>query len=242
MKILKIKSIKQSTKTQVFDLTVEDNHNFFITNKQILTHNCDYMTPNAQAILRGVMESYSNHSRFILTCNYPNRIIPALHSRCQGYHVEKTDQTEFTARVATILVEENVDFELDDLDTYVKISYPDLRKCINLLQQNVIDGVLSPPASSEAGGGDYKIEMVELFKQHRISEARKVVCGKARPEEMEEIYTWMYQNLELFGKTDDKKDNAVLIIKQGLVDHTLCADPEINLAATLIRLTRNFES
>lgn len=243
MKSIKIKSIKSGRKSHVYDLTVNDNHNFFITNKQILTHNCDYMTPNAQAILRGVMETYSNHSRFILTCNYPNRIIPAIHSRCQGFHVEKTDQTEFTARVATILVEENIEFDLDILDTYVKSTYPDLRKCINVLQQNITeDNILSAPSGNDANSADYKIEMVELFKKGRIQEARKLLCGRARPEEMEEIYTWLYQNVDLLGDTEEKKDSAILIIKQGLCDHTICADSEINLSAVLIKLARNYNS
>lgn len=207
--------------------------------KVVLLDEADYLTPNAQAVLRGVMETYSNHSRFILTCNYPNRIIPALHSRCQGYHVERTDQTEFTARVATILVEENVEFDLDILDTYVKSTYPDLRKCINMLQQNITeDNGLAAPSGNDANGADYKIEMVELFKKGRIQEARKLLCGKARPEEMEDIYRWMYNNLELFGETDEIRDQALLIIKQGLVDHTLIADPEINLAACLVKLAR----
>jgi len=206
--------------------------------KVVLLDEADYLTPNAQAILRGVMETYSNHSRFILTCNYKNRIIPALHSRCQGFHIEKTDQTEFTARVATILVEENIDFDLDTLDTYVKATYPDLRKCINTVQQNVNqDNSLVAPRSIE-GTADYKIEMVELFKKGKIREARTLVCAKARPEEMEEIYRWMYDNIELFGKTDDTMDQAIIIIKQGLVDHTICADSEINLASTLIKLAR----
>jgi replication factor C small subunit len=207
--------------------------------KVVLLDEADYLTPNAQAILRGVMETYSSTSRFILTCNYPNRIIPALHSRCQGFHVEKTDQTEFTARVATILVNENIDFDLDTLDTYVKTAYPDLRKCINLVQQNVTeDNVLASPTSGDSGGADYKIAMVELFKKGKIQDARKLLCGKARPEEMEDIYRWMYDNLELFGDSDEKKDQALLVIKQGLVDHTLIADPEINLAATLVKLAR----
>jgi len=207
--------------------------------KVVLLDEADYLTPNAQAILRGVMETYSNHSRFILTCNYPNRIIPAIHSRCQGFHVEKTDQTEFTARAATILVEENVEFNLDILDTYVKATYPDLRKCINMLQQNITeDNSLATPTGNDSNGADYKIEMVELFKKGRIQEARKLLCGKARPEEMEDIYRWMYDNLELFGDTEEKKDQALLIIKQGLVDHTLIADAEINLAATLVKLAR----
>ena len=206
--------------------------------KVVLLDEADYLTPNAQAILRGVMETYSSTSRFILTCNYPNRIIPAIHSRCQGFHVEKTDQTEFTARVATILVEEGVEFDLDTLDTYVKVTYPDLRKCINMVQQHVSENKLDMPDSGDDGVADYKFEMVELFKKGQIQAARKLVCGSARPEEMEDIYRWMYDNLNLFGKDEETKDSALLIIKQGLVDHTVCADPEINLAATLVKLAR----
>ena len=81
--------------------------------KVVLLDEADYLSLNAQAILRGLMEEYHTSARFVLTCNYPNKIIPALHSRCQGFHVEKTDQTEFTARVATILVEENIEFEMN---------------------------------------------------------------------------------------------------------------------------------
>lgn len=207
--------------------------------KVVLLDEADYLSPNAQAALRGVMEEYHTTARFILTCNYPNRIIPALHSRCQGFHVERTDITEFTARVATILVEETVEFDLDTLDTFVKATYPDLRKCINMVQMNSMDGKLHTPEKGDAGEADYKIAMVELFKKGKISEARKLLCGQARPEEMEEIYRWCYENIGLFGSTEEKQDNAILILKQGLVDHTLVADPEINLSATLIRLARN---
>jgi replication factor C small subunit len=207
--------------------------------KVVLLDEADYLTLNAQAILRGVMETYSSTSRFILTCNYPNKVIPALHSRCQGFHVEKTDQTEFTARVATILVTEGIEFDLDVLDTYVKLTYPDLRKCINMTQQNVTDdNGLAAPTAGDSAASDYKIEMVELFKRGKIQEARKLLCGRARPEEMEDLFRWMYDNLDLFGDTDEKKDSALLVIKQGLVDHTLIADPEINLSATLVKLAR----
>jgi len=207
--------------------------------KVVLLDEADYLTPNAQAILRGVMEEYHTTARFILTCNYPNRIIPAIHSRCQGFHVERVDETEFTARVATILVEENIQFDLDTLDTFVKATYPDLRKCINMVQMNSMDGNLHTPEKGDAVEADYKIEMVDLFKKNKIREARKLLCSQARPEEMEEIYRWMYTNINLFGETEEQQDKAVLIIKQGLVDHTICADPEINLAATLIRLANN---
>jgi len=205
--------------------------------KVVLLDEADYLSPNAQAALRGVMEEYHTTARFILTCNYPNRIIPALHSRCQGFHIERIDQTEFTARVAEIVLTEGVTPDLDILDTYVKATYPDLRKCINMVQMNCVEGKLVPPAKADAGDADYKIEMVELFKAGKIGQARKLVCSQARPEEIEDIYKWLYDNIDLFGD-EEKQESAILIIKQGLVDHTLVSDPEINLAATLIRLAR----
>ena len=209
----------------------------FGTFKVVLLDEADYLSPNAQAALRGVMEEYHTTSRFILTCNYPNRIIPALHSRCQGFHIERIDQTEFTARVAEILIAEEITPDIDTLDTYVKATYPDLRKCINMVQMNSVSGELLPPEKSDAGESDWKLEMTELFKAGQITKARKLVCSQARPEEIEDVYKWLYDNIELFGD-EEKQESAILIIKQGLVDHTLVADPEINLAATMIRLSR----
>ena len=176
--------------------------------KVVLLDEADYLSPNAQAALRGVMESYSSTSRFILTCNYPNRIIPAIHSRCQTFHVTKTDPVEFTCRLVTILDKENVSFDLDILDTYVKIAYPDLRKCINLVQQNSIDGKLQLPTAGDGDSSDYRLEMVELFKKGNIKAARTLLCAKARPEEIEDIFRWIYDNLDLFGTSEEQKDSA----------------------------------
>ena len=202
--------------------------------KVVLIDEADYMNLHSvQPALRNLMEEYSTSVRFILTCNYPNKIMPAIHSRCQHMHFEKIDKTEFTARMAEILLAENVQFDLDTLDNYVKAYYPDLRKCINTVQLNCQSGTLESAAST-GSTADFHLEMVELFKAGKITEARKLVCGQAQPEEMEEIYRWLYTNVELF----NDEDEAVLIIKQGLVDHAMVADPEINLAATLIRLAR----
>lgn len=206
--------------------------------KVVLLDEADYLTHNAQAALRGVMEQFHETARFILTCNLPNKIMPAIHSRCQTFHVEKVDKDEFTERVATILLSEDIDFELDTLDTFVKVAYPDLRKCINLVQQNTQDKKLIPPNSSDASHGDWELDMVSLFKEGKIPQARALICANARPEEMEGIYRFMYDNLELFGKDDESKDSALLIIRQGLVDHAIIADPEINLAATMVKLAR----
>ena len=204
--------------------------------KVVLLDEADYISPNGQAALRGVMETYHASARFILTCNYPNRVIPALHSRCQGFHIEKVDQVEFTARMATVLVTEGVVFELDTLDTYVKATYPDLRKCLNMCQMNSTDGTLVKPHGDEGGSQDWKIQAVDLFKAGRIVDARKLMCSSVRPEEMEDVFRWMYDNLELWGAEAEKQDQAIVIIRQGLVNHSFVADPEINLSATLVEL------
>jgi replication factor C small subunit len=204
--------------------------------KVVLLDEADRLSPQAQDSLKGIIEQYSAYARFILTCNNANMVVPALHSRCQQFHFNKLDQTEFTARAATILVGEDVEFDLETLDLYVSSTYPDLRKCINLLQQNTNNNQLHSPHKEDAGSLDYKFEMVELFKAGKISKARKLLCSKARPEEMNDIYRWMYDNVEVFGKDEATQNKAILIIKQGLVDHTLVSDVEINLAATLIRL------
>jgi DNA polymerase III delta prime subunit len=206
--------------------------------KIVLLDEADFLTPPAQASLRGVMEEYSQTARFILTCNYPHKIIPALHSRCQGFHIEKVDHTEFTARAATVLVTEGVEFDLDVLDTYVKSTYPDLRKCLNLLQMNSVENKLKSPSETGNGTADYKLAMVDLFKSGKIREARTLLAAQARPEEMDEIFRWMYDNLDMWSKTPEGQDEAILIIRKGLVNHVSCADAEINLSATLVELSQ----
>jgi len=204
--------------------------------KVVLLDEADYISPNGQAALRGVMETYASTARFILTCNYPTKIIPALHSRCQGFHIDKIDKTEFTARVATVLVTEGVDVDIDTLDSYVKATYPDLRKCINLVQMNTIDNKLVSPQENDKATADYRLAVVDLFKQGKILEARKLLCNQVRPEEMDELFRWMYDNLELWSTTQDGRDKAVLIIANGLRNIPMVADQEINLASTLVEL------
>ena len=204
--------------------------------KIVLLDEADYISPNGQAALRGVMETYHATARFILTCNYANRIIPALHSRCQGFHIQRLDVTEFTARIATVLVAENVEFDLDTLDTYVRATYPDLRKCLNLCQMNASQGQLSRPKEDEAGVREWRAEVVDLFKSHKVREARALLCQSARPEEMEDVFRWMYDNLDLWSTDQEKQDQAIVIIRNGLVNHSFVADAEINLSATLIEL------
>jgi replication factor C small subunit len=205
--------------------------------KIVLLDEADYLSPNAQGLLRGLMETYASQARFILTCNFANKVIPPLKSRCHEIHIHKTDQVEFTARAATVLVEEGIEFELDTLDTYVRSTYPDLRKCLNLLQANTTTGTLIQPRESGGSTSDWKLSVTELFKARQIKQGRKLLCEQARPEEMEDVFRWMYDNLDLWSKNEQGQDEAIVIIRRGLVNHSMVADPEINLSATLVELS-----
>jgi len=205
--------------------------------KVILLDEADHISPEGQAALRGVMEQYHASVRFILTCNWPNMIIPALHSRCQGFHIEQLDQTDFTVRVGEILAENNVKFDINTLDAMVRAHYPDLRKTINTVQMSVIDNKLILP---EDGGStaEWRVNMVELFKAGKIQDARKLIIGSARADEYNDIFTWLYKNLDLYTKDDFQYDSCVLAIREGMIKHTQVADPEINLSATMVEIAR----
>ena len=204
--------------------------------KVVLMDEADYLSHNAQGIMRGLLETYASQARFIFTCNMPHKIMEALHSRCQSFHIEKPDTTEFTARAATVLVTEGMQFDLDTLDSYVKATYPDLRKCLNLLQSNTSTGTLEKPSENDRGVKDWKLEAVNFMKLGAIRQARQVICTQAAVEDMNEMFRWMYDNLDLWSKTPEGQDEAILAIRKGLVNHSLVADPEINLSATLVEL------
>ena len=207
--------------------------------KVVLLDEADYLIPEAQAALRSDMETYADTTRFILTCNYQYKIIPALKSRCHQFHIAKTDITEFTARAATVLVTENVDFDLDILDSYVRGTYPDLRKCLNQLQVNSTSGKLLAINNVTNDEDELLINAVNLFKTKKIKEGRQQLLQYIGlyPTRIEEIYRWMYNNLDLWGETNEKRDASIIVIRNGLANLPLVGIPEISLAATLIELT-----
>lgn len=206
--------------------------------KYVILDESDYLSPSAQAVLRNTMERYSGSVRFILTCNYPHKIIPALQSRTESgrMHIDRLDRDEYTLRLCNILISESVDFDMEVVDVIVNKCYPDMRRGISMMQSNTIDNKLSLPDEDVEAVSDFRIDMIALFKSGKFREARQLICKQIKPEEYEDMYRFMYQNLEIWGSTLAQQDQCVLEIKQGLVDHTVCADPEINLSACLIRL------
>lgn len=204
--------------------------------KVVLLDEADRVSKQGQDALKATMEEYANCVRFILTTNHPNRILPPLHSRCHRIHFEKLHKDEFLARAATVLVKENIEFDGDTLIAFIDSTYPDLRKCLNSLQQNSKTGKLIVPTQADTTTEDFKIAVAELFKKGKVREARKLFCESANLDDLDDTFRWMYENLDLWADTPEQEDEAILVIRRGLVNNSLVADQEVNLAATFIEL------
>jgi replication factor C small subunit len=209
--------------------------------KYVILDEADRITSNAMDLLKNMMEEYSSTCRWILTTNHPNKITPPIKSRCVWFHFEKLDWEQFLTRSAHILMAENIELDddaLDILQEYVTASYPDLRKCINYLQQNSRDGKLHRPSASSASSGtqEYLVTAISHFKTGDIKRAREIISANVQENDYEDIYRLLYRNLNWWGTTENQQNAAVIQIANRLRDHAVIADPEICLSALLIEL------
>jgi DNA polymerase III delta prime subunit len=197
----------------------------------------DMLTPQAQAALKRFMEETSEFVRFILTCNHVNKIIAPIRSRCQEFFFRAADSNDIAEYLIRILATEGVKFDLDLLDKYLAYGYPDVRKMVNLLQQNTVDKELQAPTLS-GETGDYKFKLIDLIESNKWVEARKLVCSSVTSDEWESVYRFLYENISRAPKfsNNEKWEEAILAIAEHLYKNTIVADPEINAAALFIRL------
>jgi replication factor C small subunit len=210
--------------------------------KYILLDEADKMSPVAQGFLRNEMETYVDICRFVMTANYPKRILPAIHSRIQQLHFPSLNSNEFILRLAHILDGENITFDEQVLISYKVATYPDLRKCINLAQQNSHDGKLGVIRPMETGTPDYLLTMIDLFRKGRYLDARKLIIEQIQLDEYDDCYRTLYQHLALFGSTQDQQDEILLVIRKAAINHQMAADPEINLSACMAEISQVMKS
>lgn len=209
--------------------------------RYILLDEADRLSIPAQDMLKNTIEEYSAVCRWIFTTNRPHKLTPPLMSRLsQGFHIDALDREQFLTRLAEILIAEGVDLNENNfgiLEEYATACYPDLRKCINLLEQNCRDKNLTRPKLTSNFNSEYLVEAVSLFKSGKIHEARKLICAHVTDTDYEQIYRLFYKNLDWWSVEEEKQHKAIVIIANRLKDHALVADPEINLSAALIELS-----
>ena len=209
--------------------------------RYVILDEVDRASPQAKDLLKSTIEQYESVCRWIFLTNRPHMITGPLQSRMQGYHIESLNKEQFITRAATILMNEGIELNEDNFDIleeYVTATYPDLRRCINMLQQNCRSGTLKRPSNKSVGrNSEYMVNAVNLFKNGKIHEARKLICENATDGDFEGIYKMLYQNLDWWGKDDESQHKAIVIIANRLRDNSLIADQELGLAACLVELS-----
>ena len=203
--------------------------------KVIILDECDYLTPNAQAALRNLMETFSKHCRFILTCNYVERIIDPIQSRCQSYKVVPPSKKEVAQQMVNILKEENCTFELDDIALIVNAGYPDIRRVINSAQRQIVDGKLKIDTSSVIQN-NYKLQLLEMLSNGaKLNDIRQLIADNSISD-YSELYRLLYDEVDNYG--NGKQAECIMNIAEAQYQDVHVVDKEINFMSLIIRLTR----
>jgi DNA polymerase III delta prime subunit len=205
--------------------------------KIIILDEFDYMTPNAQAILRNLMETFSKHCRFILTCNYVEKVIDPIQSRCQTFQIVPPTKKDVAVQISQILGKEGVSFEPKDLVPIIDSSYPDIRKIINTCQLNSSKGKLKLDTTSVIDS-DIKSKVVEILKsnddkKNKWKNIRQAVAD-ARIQDFTELYSFLYEKVDDYGSGNTS--NIILILSESQHKDALVVDKEITFMSCIIQI------
>ena len=204
--------------------------------KVIILHECLYITPNAQAALRNLMETFSKHCRFILTCNFVERIIDPIQSRCQAFQIIPPSKGEVAKHIHELLLKENVNHERDDLKVLIDSGYPDIRRILNSSQRNVVKGRLKLDTTSIIQN-DYKLKLLKILKTQNKKDAFKNIRQLLldnKITDFADLFRLLYDEVDDWGK--GKVAECILIIARYELSDTQVVDKEINAMAMLIEL------
>ncbi len=205
--------------------------------KIIILDEFDYMTPNAQAILRNLMETFSRHCRFILTCNYIEKIIEPIQSRCQTFQIVPPTKKDVAIQMSKILKSESVEFDPKDLVPIIDSSYPDIRKIINTCQLNSLKGKLQVDVQNLLEN-DYKMKVLEVLKsnddkRNKYMKIRQTVLD-SKATDFSDLYTLLYDKVDEYA--GENTANVILVLGDGVAKSAVAIDKEIIAAATLIQI------
>lgn len=205
--------------------------------KIVILDEFDYMTSNAQAILRNLMETFSKHCRFILTCNYVEKVIEPIQSRCQTFQIVPPTKKDVAIQISKILQSENVSFQPKDLVPIIDSAYPDIRKIINTCQLNSIKGELKLDTQNLLEN-DYKTKILDILKssddkRNKYMKIRQTLID-SRASDFTELYTLLYEKVDEYA--EGKTANVIIELADGQRNAMLSIDKEIPTAATLIKI------
>ena len=211
--------------------------------KIVVLDEADYVSPNGQAALRNLMETFSRHARFILTCNYQERIIDPIISRCQSFSLNPPSQKNVAIHLASILKNEGIDFELEDIKTLVVCYYPDIRKIINTAQLFSKNSKLTLDVE-QLIGSDVKLNMMSILLEsgqsilNRFKAIREMIHANGI-RDFSEFYNFVYENLDKF--SEDIQPMIILQLADAQHRDAFVVDKEINFSACIYNILKLFK-
>ena len=210
--------------------------------KIIILDEFDYMTPNAQAILRNLMETFSKHCRFILTCNYVEKIIDPIQSRCQTFQIVPPSKKEVAVQLDKILKSEDIKYDVKDLVPIIDSSYPDIRKVINTCQLNSVKGVLKL-SKNDLLDSDFKTKILDILKlsddsRNKYMKIRQTVAD-SKVQDFTEMYSLLYDKVDEYAS--GKVSGVILVLAEGQHRDALAVDKEIPFMATILNILSNIK-
>ena len=209
--------------------------------KIIILDEADFLTIQAQASLRNIIETYSRTTRFILTCNYLERIIDPLQSRCQVLKITPPSKKEVAKHISTILDQENIEYTVADLVLVVNKHYPDVRKILNTCQVNTVDNILKIDNTVLTGG--YKDGLLKELKSPSKDSFKNIrqILADSNLDDFEDVYRFLYDSLDEYGKNDLAKATIIIDIENYMYHANFRIDKEINVMALLASILKTIQ-
>ena len=199
--------------------------------KVIILDEADYITPASQAALRNLMETFSKHCRFILTCNYVERIIDPIQSRCQSFQIIPPDRKQVAVHMSNILQSENVTTDNKDIVTLVNGGYPDIRRVINSAQRQVVNGKLVIDEAMITQN-DYKLSLLEILKtqdkKNSFKNIRQLIAD-SKVTDFSDLFRLLFDTIDDWGKGHVAE--CILLLSQYQQSDAVVVDKEINVMA-----------
>jgi replication factor C small subunit len=205
--------------------------------KIVILDESDYLTANAQAALRNLMETFSKTTRFILTCNYVEKIIDPIQSRCQVFAITPPSKKDVAKRVVQILDQESVKYQPADIATLVNSGYPDIRRILNACQRQVVDGVIQIDKQSLVEA-NYMAKLVDILvnessKKDCFQKVRQLIAD-SKVKDFTPLYRYLFDELETFASGHIA--SIILTLAESQYQDSFVVDKELHINALMIKI------
>lgn len=205
--------------------------------KIVILDEADYMTPNGQAALRNLMETFSKTTRFILTCNYVEKIIDPIQSRCQVFGITPPNKTEVAKRISNILTELQVQFDIKDVATIINSGYPDIRRILNACQRQVIDGKLIMDKTSLVQA-NYMTKLLDILKSDTSKKdafiSIRQLIADSKVQDFTALYKYLFDEIDNYAKGHIA--SVILVLAEAQYQDAFAVDKELHMMATMVKL------